>query len=294
MMAAESRNFLKLADVLSKSTNGRVTIQVLGGPEVVPGFDQGQAVRRGVVDIAYLPATFYEGMAPAAKFVLLSSRTPSKEEYTNGIVEELRKIHESAGLYFLGRADVRTDLQFIVGLKNPITAPSQLKGLKIGVGGVWYEDVSPKYGTTMVLIPLPEAYTSLERGVVNGFAVPYNTFVSLGLHEPLKNFIDYPIYRDNKVMLINPAKWNSIPQDLRQTMEKAYLDYFPTMETDYRVINEQGKETIAKAGGKFITFSEEDARWFVDTSFTAMWDEFKAKFPNESAKFLPLMGAPAK
>lgn len=278
-----------MVNKINEATKGKLVIEILGGPEVISGFDQAQSVRRGVIDMSFLPSSFYEGLVTPAKMVLLASLTPAEEELENGLIDMLREAHAKSGLYLLGRADVKVDPQFILGLNVKISKPSDLQGVKMGVGGVWYEPASVKYGTTMVLIPLPESFTAVERGVVDGYAVPYNTFFTFGLHEALKYYIDHAIYRDNKTVIINLAKWNSIPEPVRNVVEQVYLDMFPELITDYRAINDKARQTIIDIGGELIQFSPADAKWFVDASYEAMWDKILESFPEDGPKYLELM-----
>jgi TRAP-type C4-dicarboxylate transport system substrate-binding protein len=53
-MNATSRQFRQYAEKVGEASKGALRIKFLGGPEVIPPFEQGQALSRGVVDMAII------------------------------------------------------------------------------------------------------------------------------------------------------------------------------------------------------------------------------------------------
>ena len=83
-----TKSFLRYVDVVNEAGEGVVQINVQGGPEVIPPPEQGDAVRRGVVDMHYGPATYYLGAFAEADAMVGSNLTPA-ETRTNGGLEML-------------------------------------------------------------------------------------------------------------------------------------------------------------------------------------------------------------
>ena len=49
-------------DMINKELAGKVKINYIGGPEVIPGLQQVEAVRKGVIDIAFNPTAYYQNI----------------------------------------------------------------------------------------------------------------------------------------------------------------------------------------------------------------------------------------
>lgn len=58
---------------------GKLSINWLGGPEVIGVFDQAEAVRKGVVDIAFIFAAAYKGIVPGSEGLQLTRLMPLEE-----------------------------------------------------------------------------------------------------------------------------------------------------------------------------------------------------------------------
>ena len=81
---------------------------------------------------------------------------------------------------------------FHLYLNKPITNPD-LTGLKIRITPV-YRDFFQALGATVVQTPPGEVYTSLERGVVDGYGWPITGIFDLGWHEKTKYRVDPGFY----------------------------------------------------------------------------------------------------
>ena len=59
-----TKSFLEFVDKVNAAGEGVVQIEVRGGPEAIGMFQQPDAVRDGVVDMVYMPGSFYAGALP--------------------------------------------------------------------------------------------------------------------------------------------------------------------------------------------------------------------------------------
>src|SRR5204862_7860208 len=56
--------FVRFVDHVNQDGKGLVKIDLRGGPDAIPTFEQGNAVRTGVVDMVSIPSTFYTNVCP--------------------------------------------------------------------------------------------------------------------------------------------------------------------------------------------------------------------------------------
>src|SRR5690554_2103929 len=97
-----TQSFLDFVKKVNEKGEGVVQIQVRGGPEVIGLPQQPDAVRNGVVDMAYTAASFYGGAVPE-RDVMVASNTDARYARENGGIDLLNKIHQDKmGVYYLG------------------------------------------------------------------------------------------------------------------------------------------------------------------------------------------------
>lgn len=70
--AARSEIFNEFMQSMAEASGGDLEIDYVGGPESIPGYELAEAVRNGVIDMAMLPAGYYEGLVPMSNVFGLS------------------------------------------------------------------------------------------------------------------------------------------------------------------------------------------------------------------------------
>src|SRR4030042_7041111 len=55
------KNIYPISERAKQRSNGQLVIQYLGGPEVIPGMQQPEAVRKGIVQMSIVPVSYYDG-----------------------------------------------------------------------------------------------------------------------------------------------------------------------------------------------------------------------------------------
>jgi TRAP-type C4-dicarboxylate transport system substrate-binding protein len=70
-----------------------------------------------------------------------------------------------------------------------------------------------------VFIPVPEVYNALERGVVDGTAMPFEGLYVFKQHEVVDYGVLCNLYTMTFPIVMNLAKWESLPADVKKIME---------------------------------------------------------------------------
>lgn len=268
--APRAQIVLKLVERINERLKGELSIKHVGGPEVVPGTELGQAVQRGTVDIGFLPSAFYEGLVPVGNILLLS-QVSAKEERDRGAWDALKELHAKAGLQFLWRIDPSLEPQFYLAFRNEVKTLADLKGIKVGAVGNHAKAFSEALGMGMVSVPTTEAYTAVERGVVDAFSTAADTHISYGDYEKLKYILDHPYYTDNTVWIMNMNKWNSLSKDLQSKLWNVYLEFEPELAKMHKDMIAASNKKMAESGAKFIKLSADEGKKFLDTVYSAEW-----------------------
>ncbi len=287
----ESQNFLKFIDMVNQSAAkkypGELEIQYLGGPEVIPNREQVEALRNGLVDMVFTTDGYYVSAVPVVNAMSLTTLKPW-EERERGVNAFLDKIHrEKANAVYLGR--LGNSLPFMLYLTKPIKTLKDLKGMKIRCSPT-HIDFIKKLGAQPLVIPPPDVYTALERGVVDGYVWVAGLIDDWGWQEVTKYIVNAPFYTAANLVLVNKNKWDGLPKHLQTLIMDT------EEQTEHYVVNCADalmKEKFAaykKLGIKFIDLSPEDNAQFIHAAYSALWDVVLGKAPENGAKLKKLLG----
>lgn len=268
--------FMMFKDLVNKEAKGELVIEYIGSGEVMNEFEQGPAVHRGVVDIAWLPGSFYAGIVPGIKAVAYSQFTAS-EERKNGAYDYLEGMHKKGGLHYIGRGNPCKKPFFYIFLNKEVKTLKDLAGLKI-IDGIT-DSFLKELGCIPLEVEFSEVYTAMERGTADGWTFQFPGISGLGWHEVTKYWIDHPFYMHDVLTIMNLKKWESLPDHLKKVLTDAQIkveqDYLPVW--DGHEANE--KEKAVKAGMKPLKFSPEEAKVYVEKAYSAAWDVEEKKHP---------------
>ena len=275
--------------LINERLAGKVRLDYLGGPEVVPAFEQFEALRNGVVDVVVGTAAYYTGQVPEASAMLLSRSSPT-EMRDSGYFDLMRDIHkEKSGVIYLANLTGLPDVGFRLYLNKMIEEPD-LSGLKIRVSPVYVPLVNA-LGGAPINMPTTEIYTALERGVVDGYGLTYIGIMDFALHEVTKYVVDVPFYSKDNALLLNENTWNDLPDDIREEIEKigVEVENQNTKFVKEKVAKED--ELLREAGLDYITFDEEaQTQEFIDAAYGQRWQELLAQSPELGNKLRDLGG----
>ena len=273
---------------VKERSNGELIVNFMGGPEVIPPFDQVEALRRGVLDITFIGVSFLTGLAPAVDAVTASELTPAEERaagLNDYINSKLLKQHD---LFYLGRIP---DGGFYFYSRPFIPEPyTGFRGLKFGLGGTMWISFAQKLGIIVNVIPIAETYTGLERGVFDGTGSNALGGSPLGFGEVCKYRINHKFWpAGNSINLMSLKSWNSLPKRLQNILMDEQIKMENAMGPFVVKLEEYEVAQLTKQGCKQLTFSPTDAEWYVKTAFEAKWGELQKTAPDHYQKLRDML-----
>jgi len=275
-----------LIDKVKETSNGQLIIDFKGGPEVIGAFDQGEAVRKGVIDLSFLYSAAYGGLVPGEGLFSVSPLTP-EEERQSGFYDLMVELHKKYGLMYLGKApgaDGVTEMKMGMWLKKPIEKPQDLAGFKIGGVSPLCNAFFTKLGATSHVLNTVEIYTALDRNIVDGAWYGLVGPVTFGWMEVVNYYIDRTFYNDNCVFIMNLEAWNNLPKGLQDALIEAVKYVEHEGPISFNKYYERDKQAMRDKGIKFIKFSPEDEKWFLDACYTAEYENQLTLNPDVSSR----------
>ena len=281
----EVGNFNKFMDIVkdrvAQKYPGQLEIQYAGGPEVIPNQEQVEAARMGVVDMVFTTDGYYVSAVPEVN-ALSVSMLDGWEERAKGVNTLLDKIHqEKVSCVYLGR--LGHNLPFTIYLTKPVKGLDDLKGLKIRCSPTLIGFLK-KIGANPVVIPPPEVYTALERGVVDGYSWPAGLIKDWGWEKVTKCVIQPGVYNGANVLVMNKKKWDEIPQDLQKLLIEAEDEAARLAKQRALDLVKNEKEALQKMGVQYVELPPGEAKKLVDAAYSALWDVILEKSPVNGPK----------
>src|SRR4029077_8806239 len=273
-------------NAVNSKLSGKVRINYVGGPEVITRFQQTEALRTGVVDIAFTPSGDYQDQVPASPVFVLSKLSPS-EERKSGFYDFMADEHaKKLNAQYLGRVQISP---FYLWTKKEPRTLADLKGLKMR-SGVLYDRLMREFGMVPVTINAPEVYTALGSGIVDGFGWPVTGPLKRGWLDTTKYVIDLPFYpASNVVALMNLDKWKALAKEAQDALAKLTADFEPTMVKHFN--DEQDNEW--KAIGSKVTkvkFSDAENKPYLNPAYNVEWKALQDRAPDVVAKLRNMTG----
>lgn len=280
----EVHNFMKFIDIVheevAKKYPGELEIQYTGGPEVIPNREQVEAARNGLVDMVFTTDGYYTSAIPEVNALSLSM-LEAWEERSTGVNDFLNKIHEEkVNCVYLGR--LGHNLPFLIYLTKPVKS-ADLSGLKIRCSPTLIGALK-RLGAQPVVIPPPDIYTAVERGVVDGYMWPAGLIRDWGWQEVTKYIVTPGVYNGANVVLVNKNKWDQIPDYLQKLLieaEEQAARYAKDRSVD---LIEKEFEVYRKLGIQFIDLPPAEAKKLKDAAYESLWEIILSKSPENGKK----------
>lgn len=207
-------------------SDGRLTIQVYGGGELVPPLEAFDAVSQGTVEMGHGASYYWAGKSPATQFFTsipfgMNAQQMNAWIYSGGGLELWNEVYAPFNLVPFPAGN--TGVQMGGWFNREIHSIKDIKGLKMrmpGLGG----KVIAKAGGTAVLSAGGEIYTNLERGVIDAteWVGPYHDYL-MGFYKAAK-FYYYPGWHEPGSVLelfVNKGAYEKLPADLKRAVQTA-------------------------------------------------------------------------
>ena len=222
--------FERFAENVKEKSGGRIEIETLPVDAVVPQSEILDAIGADILQGSNGGTGYYVGKDPA--FALLADFNAGYESpeqltawfYEGGGNELARELYAQYGAYFIGPALWGAES---IPSKKPLRSVEDFQGLKMrapeGMGAAIWR----KLGVGVSTLPGTEVYTALERGNIE--ATDWGT---LGMNDELGygDIAPYAIYPGIHSMpandiAINLEIWNGLPDDLKQVLQEAAIEF---------------------------------------------------------------------
>ena len=240
----------------------------MGGPEIIPRFQQHEAIKSGVLDIGFVVGSDIQDVIPEAQGQVLSKLHPTKER-ESGFFDHMDELYqERMNIKVIGRMAMSP---FYLWMRSKPNSLADLKGMKMRTAGL-YDRLMQNFGMIPVTMNSPELFTALERGVVEGFGWPNSGLIRLGWAKHVKYAIDLPFFEwSNVIAAMNLDRWKGLSPAVQKTIMDVTIAFEPVMVTRQREMNAVARTKIQEAGVTFFKFSAAENKEYLDAAYNLEW-----------------------
>ncbi|TGG93615.1 TRAP transporter substrate-binding protein [Natronospirillum operosum] len=209
------------ADQIEEESNGRIAVEVYPGGSLVPPPDQYDAVSDRIVDVTATVQGYTANRFPLTQIVELPGVSDSGAHgacILQSLYDEGHLDAEYEDTHPLFMFTHGPGMFHVVGTE--IREPSDLQGLRIRRPTTVVGNILEELGAQAVGMPAPESYTAMQRGVIDGVALPWEATIGFRLAELVDSHTEIAgMYTLSFIMTMNRGVYESMSAENRAVID---------------------------------------------------------------------------
>jgi len=252
---------------LEARTGGQVKVSIFpGGTQLGNVARQYDQVRAGVVDIAHGLTGIPRGRFPRTSIVDLPFLFDDADQATRALWAVLPDYlaEEYPGVKVLALHAHNPGL--IHTRDRPMRTMDDLQGLRIRTPSPAISMMLEHLGAIPQGLPPGEVYEALQKGVIDGTVFPWDPVASFKLVEVLNHHLDARTYTVSFFFVMNQAKYNGLPEDVRSAIDELSGDHLiPKFGPWWAAWDKPGLDAAQAAGQEIVPLSQEERERWLET-----------------------------
>ncbi len=277
-----------LAAEVDRISNGEMEIEYAGGSDVIGGFDAPEAIANGVFDMSHSANSYFAGAVPSS--ICLASGNASAEQLkASGALDAYADIVlKQRGVMMMGMP--LSGVGYVFQVRGEPNELSYFKGKKIRSIPL-YDPILQSLGATPVTTSPAEAYSAMERGVVDGLGWPDIGLLDFKFYEQAKFIMLPTFYQLRTTTLMNPGAFNGLAKPQQDVLVEAMASADKIGAKWAKEKRDAEHAEMGGAGVEFVSLSDAEAKQFVDLTEAKLWEKVSANAPDDAALLKPLFDA---
>ncbi|WP_422484713.1 TRAP transporter substrate-binding protein DctP [Gudongella sp. DL1XJH-153] len=272
-------NFDDFAQKVDEKSNGTVKIEWGGGPEAIPTYQLVEALKNGIVDIAWTAHTYNVSNIPVLEAMKLTDAATMREtggfEFVNDIYNEKLNSH-----YIAASTD---GLTYNLYTKDEINSLSDFEGMTIRATPA-YQPFVESLGAGVVNMDPGEAYQALERNVIQGYGWPSVGVTDFGWQEVSEYIIQPQFYTVDVAIMMSDKAWQKLSDNQRDAIMEAGAEIEEEAREYYKEAIDEENEFLKSEGMKEIVLEGEEAEEYLKLAYEEGWKSALEADPENAEK----------
>jgi TRAP-type C4-dicarboxylate transport system substrate-binding protein len=290
--------FTKMANEFTENTGGKYILEAHCGETLCTVPESLDAVRTGAVELAFWPVGVFAMVDPAfasAELPFMFNNVEANAAACEPLIPAYSAILEAKYNQKVLCLVTATSLDLLS--KKPVRTMDDMKGLLVQAINPATAAVAEYLGGSAVSISWTDAYTSLDKGVVDAGMYATNQMVMYHLDEVAKYCVPVYMVPTFLAATINLDVWNKLPSDIQDMLVEEHLKTADDLNTLWTQLVYSHPDLLASRGVDIYYLPEaERDRWreavqpYTDeqlalmdpgfvTEFMKVVDEANAQYP---------------
>lgn len=212
--------FVAWAEKVKADSNGRIDVELYPSSTLAKPPALYDSAANGIADVVATVQGYTANRFPLTQIVELPGIVKDAQQgscviqkmYDEGLTADEYK--ETKPLFFFthGQGHIHTK-------ETLIEQPSDLAGLRIRRPTSVVAKILEEVEAQPVGMPAPESYQSMQRGVIDGVALPWEGMKSFRLNELATKHTEIGLYSLSFVVTMNNRTYDSMPDDLKKVID---------------------------------------------------------------------------
>lgn len=241
-----------LTEQLAKRTNGRLKLDVVSFPELgMTGAELIRLLSAGLMDAGEVVTGYVSGEVPIIEgaqmvgvYQNLDQARRAYEAWLKVVVEPNGKQMGGVPISSFGFTN-----QYL-WTKFPVNSLADIKGKKIRIFAKAQADYIAALGGTAVSLPIPDVYSALERGVIDGAITGPEIASGFKYNEVIGYVTDLLLGPGAGYVVVSDKAWRGLPPDIRKEFEGLLPELRKISWDLVDVDNKQHMELVLSRGVK--------------------------------------------
>jgi TRAP-type transport system periplasmic protein len=256
-------------DSITKATNGRVQFETYYAESLFKGTDAWVSVKNRVGDMAWMFHGYWANQTPLADVISLPMMPFTSAKQASGIFWQLYEKYPTLRDQFKDNHVLLTFCSqpyFLITREKPVKSIDDMKNLQIRVTAGPPIDLMKAIGAVPVTKGMPDTYLALQKGEMDGMAIPWEAMLSFRQYEVVKYYTYLPLYTVYFTQAMNNATWDSLSQDVKEQINSVcgLQGSLFWGENQFDTAMASGRDLVKQKGlemNEYTMPEEELARW---------------------------------
>jgi TRAP-type C4-dicarboxylate transport system substrate-binding protein len=219
--AINEQVFQKWADAVEDESGGELEVQIFPSQTLSKADQSYKATVNGLADITATAQGYTARRFPLTQIIELPGISNSATQgscLAQTLVEDndaLAKEYRDSHVLFM----FTTGQGFINTRETAVREPADLAGLRIRRPTAVVGEMLSSLGAQSVGMPAPQAYTAMQRGVIDGTTLPWEGMKTFRLNELAHYHTEMPLYTLTFVATMNKRTYERLPDELKQVID---------------------------------------------------------------------------
>lgn len=275
----------KFATLVNEKTNGDISISVFPAGQIGSDESLGQDLSRGNLEFAFLNQGSMSGMDQLLDFhylpYVVSNYAQADELYFgDGIIPQtMTETLAANGIKALGWYEL--EFRGLSNSKGPVEQPSDMEGLKLRVPGSqaimgFFQAV----GAQTVTITMPELYTALQQGTVdgqdNGLLITHDN----RLHETNQYYTRLNHVYATGTIAMSDSIWETLTEEQQSAIQEAAKEAQDWEIAEQRSVTEEYVKKMKEDGVEVVNLSDAQIATFQEVGMK-VWESLYDTYGRE-------------